>query len=165
MSWSSPHTFVSTEKVSAATLNTYVSNNLQYLYDNRFDVTNYGVAPLLARCSGALTCTGSYQDITGCSLTLGGAGDYVILGVSAMLTGGTSAWRWVYTRLAVDGAAQDGIITLYAPDQEELKLPMIWKYTAASSGLIAKLQGAHSGDTNTIQVTNTFIAAHQLEAP
>ena len=38
MAWSSPYAYVAGQTVTAANLNTYLSANLQYLYDNRFGV-------------------------------------------------------------------------------------------------------------------------------
>ena len=38
MAWSSPYAYVAGQTVTAANLNTYLSANLQYLYDNRYGV-------------------------------------------------------------------------------------------------------------------------------
>lgn len=38
MAWSSPYAYVAGQTVTAANLNTYLSGNLQYLYDNRYGV-------------------------------------------------------------------------------------------------------------------------------
>ena len=84
MAWSSPYAYVAGQTVTAANLNTYLSGNLQYLYDNRYgvgrrnaiinshmDVWQRGTSFALASSTKTYTADrwACYRAATGCTVS------------------------------------------------------------------------------------------------
>ena len=84
MAWSSPYAYVAGQTVTAANLNTYLSANLQYLYDNRygvgrrnaiinshFDVWQRGTSFALSSSTKTYTADrwACYRAATGCTVS------------------------------------------------------------------------------------------------
>lgn len=163
--WSVPRTWAVNELVTAANMNLYISDDLQYLYDNRNDITNYGVSPLTARSTGDLALTASFADVTGVTVTLGGPGEFIIAAFLHASTDTTAALRTITGRLLVNDVEQSGYILLTTAQDVDAMVGNAWFYDAGSSGLVAKIQAKHSGQANTAKATNTMITAIQASAP
>lgn len=165
MAWSTPKTFSASDVPSAADMNTYISDDLAWLYANRFDSANYGVAPLLKGSSLELALNTSYVDIPGCTVTLGGAGDYFIFAAARMETSGTTGTRTLNVRCVCNSTAIAGVMQLRTINGIDVTQNNAWEYAATASGQVVKLQAKHTAETDSVLVTDTIIMAHQLRAP
>lgn len=169
MAWTSPYTYTVNLLVDHTNLNTYVSDNLQYLYDNRFTAALFGVSPLVGRCSVDLTCTTSYQDVAGCSVTLGGTGDYVLIGIFHIAFSSVSGTHAITGRLLANDVAQAANIRancIAGAENAQAPVGQLWKYTAASAGLVAKLQATSiSNYSDLIKTPGSVLLAFQVGAP
>ncbi len=104
--WSSPYQFAVNGTATAAILNTYASDNLQYLHDNRFTAAGFGVDSQVITTSADLTCTNSYQDIAGGSMVLSGTGTYVLIFDGHVKVGPGAAAHTTWVQLTASGTIQ-----------------------------------------------------------
>jgi hypothetical protein len=167
MAWTALGIWPANGTPNASDFNTYISDNLQWIKDNQFSASDYGVAPVLSRASGNLSCSGSYQDIAGGSITLGGAGKYAVTACARIstLSGGAGVWRTVEVQLLAGGTVQPGTIVAYLPNAQDITMGKSWRVVTGGSAIALKIQAKHSGDTTSIAMTDTFVEAHQIVAP
>ncbi len=121
------------------------------------------IAHLSADASATLTCTNSYADITGATITLTGTGTYLIIADCSIQTDTAAGGGSV--QLMVNGVAQTGVAdaaiqTATAGDNVRCSASKTWFYTNSGSN-VAKLQGkkANAGGNASIGITNTGIRA------
>ncbi len=109
---------------------------------------------LTANCNSTLTCTGSYADVSGATITLTETGSYLIL--ATMQAGLDVSANQVFVQLVVNGVAQTGEIeatlaTGSGTDSIGVSASRNWIYSNTGSN-IAKLQGKKTGGGGTGQV-------------
>lgn len=139
MAWGTPVVFTNLQQVSGSVLNTYVSDNLQHLYDNRFNAATYGVAP--QDTSGELALTTGYQTVA--SVALNKTGRWVIFcGYRVRLIGASSL---VEGQLTIGGTVQSGTVNVQGAGTGEIQVSRFWTHTASGTAGTATLQGRYTG--------------------
>lgn len=109
----------------------------------------------IAYASGNLTLvTATYNDMPGVTLTLARAGTYLISGhFSFVGIGAGDTVQFGLGRMVANGTVQAGAVVfgvLVNVAQSEIGIAtQQWLYTAASAGLVVKLQATKSGGTGT----------------
>lgn len=102
----------------------------------------------IAYNSGSLNIitAGVTADVPGTTLTLARAGRYHITGVFdfTMSSGDATALATLIGTLCVNGSEQTGAYAIYAGGTARVSASQSWLYTAASAGLVAKLQARKS---------------------
>ncbi len=118
---------------------------------------------LTANCSGTLTCSTSYADVTGATVTLTGTGNYLITASCDIALDVTA--NQVLVKLVINGVDQTGIITVTlatgtGSDSIGGMYARTWIYNNSGSN-VAKLQGKKfaAGGTGVVNVTATNITA------
>lgn len=162
--WAVPRTWVTAEIITSGKLNTYISDDLQYLYDNRFDTANFDYGLLIARASSGINVNPG-GDVPGASITLDRNGDWWIwAAVMFDFQGYDLADGYVY--LSIDGGTQTGVIDERTVNGIGGTWLGTWLYTCSAQPKIAKL-GCYfygSGGAN-ITATDTAIAAYCGQVP
>jgi hypothetical protein len=115
----------------------------------------------IAYCSAALTLvTGTYNDITGATLTLDRAGRYLILGCFDFLGFGAGDLNiGALGRLVADGTAQAPLamfsnLVIAGGVSQRSTVCQQWLYTAAATGQVVKLQAEKNGGTGASQASS-----------
>lgn len=164
MAWTVPRTYTTSEILTAGIFNTHISDNLQYLYDNRFDSTNFDYDPMVARCTVDTVVQTFRTDVTGCSLTLTRNGDWWIIGVFDVLHGGVGADD-VNCELDIAGVIQTGIAYSTSNTGTRGTIVQMWTYTATAQPKTIKLRNWCTNAGIIIKTPATAILALCGQAP
>lgn len=140
MAWSAPHTFTTSEVVTASTMNTYVSNNLTFL----------GATAAALIATGQTTTSLSYTDLAtvGPAVTLTTMTTVVVLLTSNLSSSAAGGTGWM--SVAVSGAS-----TIGAQDANSVEYT-----TPAASPGYAQQFGAAILLTGLTAGSNTFTAKY-----
>lgn len=126
------------------------------------DFTFNQLQQLSAFCSSLLTCTTSYADVTGASITLDKTGNYLIIASFNIFVDQPA--NGITGKLVVGGVSQTGVVQFIiggvtVTDQYSTVISKQWIYNNSGSN-IAKLQATKAINAGTGQVTqDTCISA------
>jgi hypothetical protein len=137
----------------------YVSDNLQYLYDNRFDPNKFDYDPLSARATSNLAVATYRQDIPNCTITLDRNGTWTIWGIFGTDLQGVSDAD-VIGELAIANVAQTGVAYIYSGGGVGGTLMQKWTYECVAAPKVAKLQCYSNNIGASVLATNTVILAY-----
>lgn len=131
------------------------------------DIANKGyleafISTLEAALAADETTPTAYGDITGVSVTLNKAGRWLIMASVHIKNGSNGGTTTV--RLLVNGAAQNGEAWGQPAANGNVSIYYQWLYTAATAGLVAKLQADTDVGLVTTKATDTKITAIYLGA-
>jgi hypothetical protein len=117
--------------------------------NKRIDLT-LALTTYLARCSGDLTLTTSYQDVAGATVTLAAIGTYMIWAVFDFELNTVSA-NLAQGELNVDGVGQTGVagLRVNASHRERGTYAQMWEVTTTGVNEIAKLRALKTVDDGT----------------
>jgi hypothetical protein len=151
-------------------MNAGVIDNLQYLYDNRFNAADFGADGTISHATADLTCSLSWQDVVGGSITLSAPGRYFVLGGIHGKFSAAAVAHAISGRLTVGGTAQTGVIDMHCPNGDagnaEATVYQGWDVTITTATAVAALQATNINNaSDVVKGGNTFVMAIPVKRP
>ena len=156
--------------VTGSLLNQIISNNRQWLSDNRSDPNNYGIVPVAGTASANLQTSAALQSIVGGSVTLPQAGWWKIDATWHYQANLQAATYTFYGQLTIGGTVQAGTAILTLSEGQDAVVNQVYHYhvVGASAPIVLRAYNTNTAGTTftgTVLASNTRVRAELWAAP